>query len=214
MQLLSGCMDFDLFLEGGYPSGLITGVYGPGGSGKTTLAMLAALGQLKKGKKVFFFDTEQGFSVERFQQLGGNRKNMEYLFLLPIKSFEEQYEKIKELGKMKHFRDIGLIIVDTISRFYRVALKENSSSNSEMATQFKILSHIAREHDIPVLVINQVYALLDRKGVGVVGGHMVENWCKWLIHLEKGKKRKALLIKPMNKEFLFEIVENGIKKLV
>ena len=52
MKINSGCQDFDLFLEGGYESGLITGFYGAASTGKTTLVMLAALEQIKRGKKV------------------------------------------------------------------------------------------------------------------------------------------------------------------
>src|SRR3989344_7621793 len=109
MKINSGCQDFDLFLEGGYESGLITGFYGAASTGKTTLVMLAALEQIKKGKKVFFIDTEQGFSIERFQQLGGNLKSMESLFVFTINDFNKQCMRIEEIGKIKDFRYIGLI---------------------------------------------------------------------------------------------------------
>ncbi len=213
MKIKSGCVDFDLFLEGGYSSGLITGIYGAASTGKTTLVMLAALEQIKIGKKVFFIDTEHGFSIERFQQLGGSVKSMESIFIFSIDNFNEQCMRIEEIGKMKNFEDIGLIVIDTMSFFYRIALQEDKLANSKVAGQFKILSYIAREYDIPVLVTHQVYAKIEKNNIEVVGGDMAKNWCKWLIHLQKWKKRKAVLVKPLEREFIFQIVESGIQKI-
>ncbi|MEK6952368.1 MAG: DNA repair protein RadB, partial [Nanoarchaeota archaeon] len=58
--------------------GLISGygneisiIYGPAASGKTTLAILSMVGQLKRDKKVVFVDTEKGFSIDRFMQICG-----------------------------------------------------------------------------------------------------------------------------------------------
>ncbi|OGI88480.1 hypothetical protein A2995_00840 [Candidatus Nomurabacteria bacterium RIFCSPLOWO2_01_FULL_33_24] len=213
MKINSGCQDFDLFLEGGYESGLITGFYGAASTGKTTLVMLAALEQIKRGKKVFFIDTEHGFSIERFQQLGGSKNSMESLFVFDIKDFNEQCMKLEEIGKIKDFRGIGLIVIDTMSFFYRIALQEDKVANSKVARQFKILSYLSREYDIPVLVTHQVYSKIEKNDTEVVGGDMIKNWCKWLIHLQKGKKRKAVLVKPLQREFIFQIAENGIQKI-
>ena len=135
MKINSGCQDFDLFLEGGYESGLITGFYGAASTGKTTLVMLAALEQIKRGKKVFFIDTEHGFSIERFQQLGGSKNSMESLFVFDIKDFNEQCMKLEEIGKIKDFRGIGLIVIDTMSFFYRIALQEDKVANNKISKQ-------------------------------------------------------------------------------
>ena len=48
-------------------------IYGEGGSGKTTICLLASLERAIKNKKVLFLDTEANFSAERFQQLSKNK---------------------------------------------------------------------------------------------------------------------------------------------
>ena len=48
----SGSQLFDQLLNGGYETNVITTVYGPAGSGKSTLSLLAAIAMAKTGKKV------------------------------------------------------------------------------------------------------------------------------------------------------------------
>src|SRR3989339_1589394 len=52
-------------LLGGYEKDIITTIYGPAGSGKTTLCLLCAMNTAREGKKVIYIDTENNFSVER-----------------------------------------------------------------------------------------------------------------------------------------------------
>ncbi len=54
----SGSEIIDKLLDGGYNK-IVTTIYGPAASGKTTLAMLAAIQQAKQGKKSVFVDTDK-----------------------------------------------------------------------------------------------------------------------------------------------------------
>jgi len=210
MNISTGSLDFDQFLGNGYHADLLTGIYGEAGTGKTTLAMLAAVDQAKKGKKVFFIDTETGFSIERMLQICDDKMLFHKILVIKVKSFDEQSLYIEHLKELKDWKDIGLIIVDSLSSFYRVEAKQNLLNN-QMANQLKLLSYIAQEHHIPVLTTHQVYTDLDTQERKMVGGNMVHNWCKVLIHLEKGKTRKAYLVKPEQRTFHFVIVDTGIK---
>ena len=49
----------------------ITLIYGTAATGKTTLAMLAAIRLAREKKKTLYLDSEGGFSPERFIQLAG-----------------------------------------------------------------------------------------------------------------------------------------------
>jgi len=61
-KISSGSEIIDKLLDGGYNK-VVTTIYGPAASGKTTMAMLAAIQQAEQGKKFVFVDTENGFSV-------------------------------------------------------------------------------------------------------------------------------------------------------
>jgi DNA repair protein RadB len=81
-KISAGNYDLNVWLKGGYDSGIVTTFYGGPGSGKTNLCMIVAVSQAKKGNKVIFIDTEGGFSSERVKQLyssnstNGNDENI------------------------------------------------------------------------------------------------------------------------------------------
>lgn len=221
LELLpSGTDLFDELLEGGYEKDVISTIYGPAGSGKTTVCLLAAISTIKQGKKVIIIDTEGGFSPTRFMQLTNNDKTyFEHVFILKPVTFQEQ---IKTINKLKDLisKNIGLIIVDTISYLYRIEMGkgEIKQINNELGLQVSYLTEIARKHNIPILITNQVYADFDEKdAVKMVGGDILKYGSKCLIELLKFKTRRAAILKKHRsikegKKIVFEITSNGFEK--
>lgn len=213
---------FDDFLHGGYEKDAITTIYGPAGSGKTNLMVLAAVDMAKQGKKVIFIDTEGGFSITRLSQITSEPEIvMQNIIFLQPTSFDEQkkdFEKLQEIVNDK----IGLIIVDTIAMLYRLERANNEihEINRELGKQIASLSAIARKKKIPVLVTNQVYTSFESKDVvNMVGGDILKYGSKCLIELqtEPDNIRKAILRKHRSiigeKELLFRINEKGIETI-
>lgn len=218
-KISTGSELLDGLLNGGYESDIINTIYGPSGSGKTLLCLLAAIEQLKKGRKVIYIDTEGGFSAERFKQLWSDGNLDGILFLRPT-SFAEQHEALDKLRNMIN-RKIGLVIVDTISMLYRLELGKEAplDVNRELGKQLAFLNEIARKKDIPVLIANQIYTSFDeRDRVNIVGGDLLKYSSKCMIELVRlgGRKRKAILRKHRSiadeKEVVFEIDKDGIKE--
>ena len=228
-RLLSGNSDLDDFLGGGYEKDVITTYYGPAGSGKTNLCMLAAVEVAQRGKKVVFIDTEGGFSVDRFKQLTSDEV-IKNILLLKATSFDEQKEMFNRL--LDEVNDqLGLIVVDSMVMLYRLEIsnaRENGSDkniigvNRSMSRQLRILSEIARKKLIPVIITDQVYSVftadIEDKGkkVNMVGGDLLKYWSKCIIELQTDKGiRKAILRKHRSlpeKEFSFYINNKGISK--
>ena len=214
----TGAAPFDELLEGGYEPGVITTLYGPAGSGKTTTCLLAAL-SIARQKKVIFIDTEGGFSPVRFNQLSGNDKTaLENLFLLHPTNFSEQK---KQLGKLPQLMSpaIGLIVCDTVSALYRNERGEqNNELNRELAKQLGALLELARTRNIPVLVTTQVYAdFEDKSRVNMVGGDLVKYTSKCIIELQMlaSNTRRIILRKHRSlpeKTGLFTITSEGFQK--
>jgi DNA repair protein RadB len=231
MRISSGNKDLDEWLNGGYENDIITVLYGPAGSGKTNLCVLAAVEQAKQGKKVIFIDTEGGFSTERIRQIDESAgKN---IFLLKAVKFYEQSQLINRL-LAQITKNVSLIIVDGIAMLYRleasIAREKGGDKiriiNMTLAKQLRILSEIARKKNIPVIVTDQVYSdfirsdelkSLEEKKVYMVGGDLMKYWAKCIIELQKQRegKRKAILRKHRSlpeKEFSFIINNKGIEK--
>ena len=204
-------------LIGTLETDIITTIYGPGGTGKTLLCMLAAVEKAKEGK-VLYIDTEGGFSIERFKQVTGDQFETllgNITFLKPT-SFEEQ-KKIFSTLKQNLSKEITLVVVDTIAMLYRLELGKNEEifdTNRELGRQLSELTEIARKNNIPVLVTNQVYHNVDNGKVRMVGGDMLLYGSKCLIELTRNGKRKAILRKHRSKkekEISFQIVPLGCK---
>jgi len=232
-KIPSGSIELDEWLEHGYDKDVITVFYGPAGSGKTNLCLIAAAEQAAMGKKVIFVDTEGGFSVERLKQLA-TFDVMKNIILLKATTFDEQRECFNKLLDLLN-KNIGLIIIDSLVMLYRLELGEASSAkdfekiqtiNRGLARQLRILSEIARKKNIPVLVTDQVYGEFlsfdeieagKKKQMSMVGGDIIKYWSKCIIELENlghGRKR-AILRKHRHlpeKRFEFEIVDDGIRK--
>ena len=219
-KISAGCYDLNVWLKGGYDSGIITTFYGGPGSGKTNLCMIAAVSQAKKGNKVIFVDTEGGFSSERVKQLFSSKstngtdenltldKVLANIIILKPTNFKEQQQVFDQL--LKYVKEqVSLIVVDGMTMLYRLDFadaKHNTNSNSEdalegmqfvnaqLTRQMRLLVEIARKYEIPVLVTNQTYNWNNESRM--VAGDIVKYWSKCLIEMEnESGKRTAHLRK-------------------
>lgn len=216
-KISTGTAIMDWLLEGGYEKNVITTIYGPAGSGKTNLCLIAA-NSVKK--KVIYIDTEGSFSTTRFQQISTNFKERlkQIIFLIPM-NFKEQkksFEKLKELLN----DDVDLIVFDSVAMLYRLEIgqtKKVYEVNRELGIQLSILTEIARKKNIPVLITNQIYSDFENKDkVNIIGGDLLKYQSKCLIELKKTDSglRRAIIRKHRsieeNKEVTFRICDEGL----
>ncbi len=235
-KIMTGSYDLNKWLDGGYEPGIITLFYGPAASGKSNFVILAACHQAKKDKKIIFIDTEGSFSLDRVKQISKGMPEfiLKNIVILKPTNFQEQkYSFSKLLKELRLSKNIGLIIVDSITMLYRLELAEARKKNleavqkvnSELAEQMKALYEIARKRNIPILITGQVYSeflseeewLAGKQAeVNVVGGDLLKYWSKCTIELKNNKgKKKAIIRKHRsmpNKELNFEILDEGIRK--
>jgi len=217
LKLSAGNEAINRLLNGGYESDIISTVYGPAGSGKTTMCLMASIAATKKDKKVIFIDTEGGFSVERLRQLDGySEEVLKKILILKPTDFEEQSKVFGNVRQMVN-QKIGLIVVDTISMLYRIEVgkkKDIKMVNNEMGIQISILNEIARKKNIPVLLTNQVYSDFDEKdSVKMVGGDILRYSSKCLLELAKYKTNRKIIVRKHRSipeiEIIVQIKEKG-----
>ena len=213
-------------LLSGYPEKKITMIYGPGASGKTTCCFLSLIQCISEGNKAIFIDTENGFNIDRFEQLcvKNTLDILEKTFLLRVNSYKNQIKVFEKLPELAKNQEIKLIIVDTLSSHYRLELKKDHyKANKAMDNQLKILQNISEKQNKIILVTNQVYQNIEKKNqITMVGGNMMKSKGDCLIELQKTHQndRFALLRKHYNKKFKlnkkikFKIKTKGIFKSI
>ncbi len=211
----------------------LSSIFGAPGTGKTNLCLILSVDCIKNGGKVVYIDTEGGFSSERLKQISGSSKSdniLNSIILLEPKTFEEQGNAIRGLGK----KEVDLVVLDSSVALYRLEhpekekgaknisnstpSRELSEHNRELSRQMSILSNLARDKKIPVVVTAHTYKNWDTGESEIVGGDPLKYWSKCLLFLEKTGKtgeRKITIMKhrsePEGKAVKFDIVEEGIK---
>jgi DNA repair protein RadB len=223
--------DYTEFLEGGIRKGVITGIYGPAGSGKTLTCMLACLSPDLDGKKVIYIDTERGFSIDRFNQLSvlSEKAVQDIIFFFP-KDFDSLDKVSKDVGRIMNPK-IGLIIVDTISSSYRLEVarkKDQKQLNLSFVSMTSVFSEIAKKFDIPIIFTSQVYSDMKNKGKVIpIGSFILKNRCRQLIELDKleNNVRRCTIMRNASldenvlvddikgKSMNFRIINSGIESI-
>jgi DNA repair protein RadB len=208
-------------MRGLEPSAL-TSFYGGPGTGKTNICLLAALECVKNNGRVVFIDTEGGFSIERLKQLNPDLERvLERIELVEPKDFAGQG---KIISSLQH-KTPDLVIVDSIAALYRLEYADSKTenrrileANRELSKQLSILSNIAREKCIPVLITTHTFRNWETKESEIIGGDSIKYWSKAIVYFERTSRtseRKATMIKhrylPEGGNVKFMLVNEGIK---
>lgn len=209
----------DALIGGGLEARTITQLYGEPASGKSTIAMIAAVAALRAGKSVVYIDTE-GFSIERFRQIAGadTESVADRLFLFEPFDFEHQNQVIAECEKVLKAHPCGLLVMDSATALYRTDLEKGRDALQLLTKQMIHLLGYARRYAIPVIITNQVYMDTGRNTCFGLGGYALEHISKVIIRLEKGDvpgERRARLVKhrsrPEGQSLMYLITETGIE---
>jgi DNA repair protein RadB len=198
----TGCSPIDELLDGGFERGTVTQVYGPPASGKTNLALSAAVSVAVDGGRAVYIDTE-GLSVDRFGQLLEGRTDAveevsARIVVQEAHDFDEQATAVRDVGDLAAETD--LVVLDSATGFYRVRRgtdEEEGDTLREVADQVTHLLSLARRHDMAILLTNQVYTDPDSDRARPLGGHTLQHWTGTVLKLERfrGGNRRVTLEK-------------------
>jgi DNA repair protein RadB len=200
----TGCEPVDELLGGGFEREAVTQVYGPPASGKTNLALGAAVTTAAAGDTALYIDTE-GLSIDRFEQLAAARGDVDAIASRVIVSealdFDEQEEAVRDAADVAS--QVDLVVLDSATGFYRLERTERDEGDALRAVgrQVTHLLGLARRHDLAVVVTNQVFTDPESDRPRPLGGHTLTHWTGTVLRLERfrGGNRRATLEKHRSK---------------
>jgi len=164
----TGALSLDLALGGcGMPRGRICELFGPEGSGKTTLALHVIAGAQKEGGIAAFIDAEHAMDPTWARKLGVDVEEL----LISQPDTGEQALEICEL--LIRSNAVDIIVVDSVAALIPKAEIEGNMGDTHVALQARLMSQAMRKlvgaiakSQASVIFINQI-----RMKIGVMFGN-------------------------------------------
>ncbi len=207
MTLPTGIAVLDHIFDGGLQEGMFTHIYGEASSGKTTLALMFVKSAFRLGIGSIVVNSEGTTIFERLEQIVGHSfKEMEGLVHVFVpKSFSEQGSIIEDL-ELYAREGTGLVVIDTMTRLYRVALEDKNAAyvaHRELNRQAGILKGLTRHKKMTVLALNQVRGVIDNEGgFEPVAKNIMDYWedysFKILIGRTRGERVVTRIVPPQD----------------
>ena len=214
------CESLDEMLDGGVEGGCLTLIYGEAGTGKTNLCLTLARNVALQGKKTIYVDSE-GMSMQRLSQVAGmdEEKVLKEVLVSEVHSLDDQDRMIgKAIKLVEGNADMGLIVIDSITMFYRLASREEERNERRvLAAQSAKLLTLARRTGLPVVATSQVYTDVETGAFEALGGNVLHHNAKTIIRVERlgPGKRRAVLMKHRHlaegRTAVFYLTENGVE---
>ncbi|XP_033209557.1 DNA repair protein XRCC3 isoform X2 [Belonocnema kinseyi] len=228
--LTSGCSEIDSALRGGFSRKGITQIYGEAGSGKTQFALQLCL-TVQIPTKENPQTSEAHFPTKRLQELLKKSHiakkypiSGDMIFVEHVPTMEQLEECIcQKIPCLLKHRKIGLLIVDSIAAPFRVEYdeKELRSRAKSLRKIGEQLRFISKEHEVSVICINQVSAvinkdLLNTNGngeqptLGIIWASLISN--SFHLYRRDGNRYLRIVYSPYLpcKTIKFEIRDIGI----
>ena len=191
----SGILPLDVALGiGGYPKGRIVEIFGPEGSGKTTIALCAIAEVQKAGGIAAFIDAEHALDPRLASTLG---VKIEDLYLAQPDSGEQALYVLDQLVRTGA---VDIVVVDSVAALTPQAEIDGRIGESQMGLQARLMSYslrrlasiIAKTNCI-VVFINQLRALISTgyapgPSETTTGGRALKFYASVRLEVRRGKK--------------------------
>jgi recombination protein RecA len=165
--ITTGSLGLDIALGGkGFPRGRVVEVFGPEGSGKTTLCLTIIANAQKAGGSALFIDAEHAMDPSYAQKLGVNLDEL----LLNQPDSGEQALEIADM--MVRSSSLDVIVIDSVAALVPKAELEGEMGDTHVGLQARLMSQALRKLTASVsksktclVFINQI-----REKIGVMFG--------------------------------------------
>ena len=212
----SGVLPLDVALGiGGYPKGRIVEIFGPEGSGKTTIALCAVAEAQKAGGIAAFIDAEHALDPRLAKTLGVDIEN---LYLAQPDSGEQA---LYILDQMVRTGAVDIVVVDSVAALTPQAEIDGRIGESQMGLQARMMSYslrrlasiIAKTNCI-VVFINQLRALISTgyaqgPSETTTGGRALKFYASIRLEVRRGKKLEKSDV-TIGHELYLKVVKNKL----
>ena len=211
----TGAMSLDVALGvGGLPTGRVVELYGPEGSGKTSLALSVIAEAQKLGGNAGFIDAEHALSRDRVQTFGIDESRMA---VFQPDYGEQALEKLREMCASNAF---AVVVVDSVAALTPKAEIDGSVEDNHVGLQARMLSQglrmitgVISKSKTMVIFINQLRESMNAYGNPEVtpGGRALKFYSSVRLQVRSPKSaRIAVGSDPVGQNCRVEVVKNKV----
>jgi len=211
----TGSKTLDDLIGGGIATNELTGLKGPQATGKTQIAMTAAVMTIRLGRKVAWIETEPNtFKDARFLEIAEGRgidvdidDDIYVLDAKQVGTVNHQflaYQLVERL--IKRGNDIGLIVIDSFSTHFRNFYTDRTmlrDRSVETGRHLGFLQTLAANYNLAVLMTCQVMGIPDaskqlevkmkeHSDEALYGGHQLKHGVQTWLSLRIKSKSSGL----------------------
>jgi RecA/RadA recombinase len=177
----SGSAALDRLLGGGFRTGEMVEVFGASGTGKTQLAIQAALSAAAAGSTIVYVDTEGQFRPERLASIAEARGVdpagvLSMVYRVRATSTEEQVAAIARAARDGSLEACRMVVVDTVTKNFSLEFGGSGLMANRQSALGAYLNRLARDayiNDRAVLLLNRVATIGQGDGEGGAGSREV-----------------------------------------
>lgn len=167
----SGSPSVDALLGGGYKAGKLVEVFGKSNTGKTQLAMQAALVAARDGERVLFVDTEGTFRPERVERMAKargweTRGLLNRIAYARVTTAAQQVDVVRAIRNKAETSDCRMVVEDTLTKNFTLDYPGSSNLIKRQGALGVHLSDMARD----AVLHGRAYLLTNRVTFGQAGG--------------------------------------------
>ena len=212
----SGILPLDVALGiGGYPKGRIVEIFGPEGSGKTTIALCAIAEAQKAGGIAAFIDAEHALDPRLALTLG---VNIEDLYLSQPDSGEQALYVLDQLVRTGA---VDIVVVDSVAALTPQAEIDGRIGESQLGLQARLMSYSLRrlasiisKTNCIVVFINQLRAMISTgyapgPSETTTGGRALKFYASIRLEVRRGKKLEKSDV-TIGHELYLKVVKNKL----
>jgi RecA/RadA recombinase len=117
------------YISGGFMNGGYNCIVAKGGSGKSSISLLACKDVISRGKVAVYFDGEGTLDDSYFKRMGVNKDNFIHIRHRNLERMLDEAEAFSQTD------EVGIIVFDSIPIFKSVVIQEKSASDYTMGIE-------------------------------------------------------------------------------